>query len=275
MGKVVSMEEHKVRKKRKLKKLKRRRAGSVRWVMTVLVLMACVVAGYSLSQSSIFLIDNIQVSGNENLATEKVIELSGITKGQHIYEANLSRAQLMIGTNYWVDSVKVKRVLPNTVKIAIKERQAVAAVTTPNGIVVIDSKGYVLKTQKLMDGLPLMILSGVSDVSGKVLPGHQLESDKVAAGLAVIMQMSEEAASVIAEFNMSNTQNIIAHTIYGFDLYLGDKNDFLEKFGVAKEIIQAEDNKGNLNKLAYIDISIPTQPTLSYLGSGQQAPKKE
>ena len=270
MGKVVSMEEHKKKKKKTVKKLKlprRRRAGSFRWLFIVLLMLACLVAGYSFSHSVFFQVREIRVSGTTELTAEKVIELSGIEKGQQIFEINTSRAERMIATNYWVEQVDVKRVLPATIDITVKERVAVAAISTPACIILVDGGGYVLGVQRLLDGLPLMILSGASDVPTNVLPGEQLTSKSIAEGLSVVTQMTEESASTISELNIANTQNIIAHTVYGVDFYLGDKGSFMKKYEIAMQILQSEDEKGNLNKLKYVDVSIPSQPTLSYRSS--------
>ena len=209
----------------------------------------------------------IRVSGVTELTAEKVVELSGIQKGQQIFEINTSRAERMITTNYWVDQVDVKRVLPATIDITVKERIAVAAISTPDCILLVDGGGYVLGVQRLLDGLPLMILSGAGDVPTNVLPGEQLTSKSIAEGLSVVAQMTEESASTISELNIANTQNIIAHTVYGVDFYLGDKGSFMKKYEIAMQILQSEDEKGNLNKLKYVDVSIPSQPTLSYRSS--------
>ena len=124
-----------------------------------------------------------------------------------------------------------------------------------------------LGVQRLLDGLPLMILSGASDVPTNVLPGEQLTSKSIAEGLSVVTQMTEESASTISELNIANTQNIIAHTVYGVDFYLGDKGSFMKKYEIAMQILQSEDEKGNLHNLKYVDVSIPSQPTLSYRSS--------
>ncbi|MGI5824658.1 MAG: cell division protein FtsQ/DivIB [Bacillota bacterium] len=155
MGQVVSMSDH---------KKKKRRRGSFRWMRIILFCLVCALIGFGISQSPLFNVKQINVSGNENVDTAVIAELSGIKEGQHIYSLRTGRAETMIATNPWVESVKVSRKLPNTIDIVITERQAVAAVAAGDGVLIVDKEGYVLKKQELFDGLPYMLIIGVDDL---------------------------------------------------------------------------------------------------------------
>jgi len=104
----------------------------------------------------------------------------------------------------------------------------------------------------------------IAPLATEVYPGQHLSSDKLDTGLAVVSQMTTEAGSLISEIDVSNTQDIVARTTYGISIRLGDETDFLSKYHAAKVIIEQEDNKGLLNKVKYIDVSLPELPTLRY-----------
>ena len=155
MGQVVSMSSHKKKKNR------RRRFFRIRVILFCLV---CALIGFGISQSPLFNVKHINVSGNENVDSAYILQLSGIKEGQHIYSFRTGRAETMIETNAWVKSVKVKRILPNTVNIEISERTPVAAVAAGNGVLIVDEEGSVLTKQELFDGLPYMLIIGVDDL---------------------------------------------------------------------------------------------------------------
>ncbi len=261
MGKVVSFEEE----VNKRKKQKRRRIGSLAWIGWVCLMLIALVLGYGFAQSSIFNIRSIEINGINRLSREEVLALSGFEMGEHIYEANLNKAQTMIKTNFWVEQVSVERKLPSTLSINIKERVPVAAIVMPDALYIVDFSGTLLLKQKLLDGLAVIPISGVSNIEADIKLGTVIENENVAAALSVIRQMDERSAALISELDVSNQQNIVAHLSYGVDCYLGDKSNFAQKFTVAMEILQSERQKGLLESVNYVDVSLPEQPVLAYL----------
>lgn len=256
MGNVVDLSKEKKRRKR---------AGSMAWLWRILFMLAMLVLGFGLAQSSLFNIRAIEVNGLSHLSREEVLAASELVPGEYIYAANLGKAETMIAANFWVQAVTVERRLPATVVINVEERVPAAAVTTAGGLFVVDSSGILLLRQKLLDGLSVLAVSGINDIPEDARPGEHLESPALSDALTVIRQMDEQAGAVIAEIDMSNTQKIVARTTYGVDIYLGDKRDFAAKFTLAQQIMAQESEKGRQENLDYIDVSIPEQPVLSYL----------
>lgn len=255
MAQVSSMEHY---------RKKKQRAGNVRWFRLALFFLVCALAGYLLAQSPIFNLRHIEVVGNDTLTAEQVIAHTGLEYGQHIYEVNLGLIENLIKTDPWVDQVSVKRKLPSTIEITVTERVAVAMVQTAYGLLQVDKDGYVLKAQRLVDGMPLMLITGVSDIPEGVLPGQKIESESLQQGLNVIALMNEEAASVISELDVTTPQKIIAQNIYGVEWRIGDGSDFLRKFEICKQITLSEEEAGRLGLVAYIDASLPDKPTMAY-----------
>lgn len=260
MGEVVSFEDEIKKRKR------RRRAGSFAWLGWLAVMLLSLVAGYGLAQSSVFDIRNIEFNGNQQVSDEELLVLSGLTVGEHIYAANLDRAETMLTTNLWVQQVSISRRLPDTLVVDVVERVPAAAITGSDGLYIVDSTGVLLMKKKLLDGLAVIVLSGIEEPPADTALGTVLEGDKLAAAMSVIHQMDESSAALIAEMDVADPQNITIHTSYGVDFYMGDKNDFMKKFTVGLQILQSEDEKGLRESLDYIDVSLPEQPVLSYLG---------
>lgn len=256
MGEIVDLTQEKKRRKR---------AGSLAWLWKLLLMLAALLLGFGLAQSSLFNIRTIEVNGLSHLERDAVIALSELQPGEHIYSANIKKAETMIATNIWVQQVDVERKLPNTIVINVQERVPAAAVTTPDGLYIVDSGGVLLAQQKLLDGLSVLVVSGISDMPEDAKLGGQLESRALNDALTVIRQMSEEAAAVIAEIDVTNTQKIVARTTYGVDIYLGDRSDFAVKFKLAMQIMAEEESRGRVESIDYIDVSLTEQPVLAYL----------
>lgn len=257
MGEVVSFERE--------KKRRRRRVGSFAWLGWLLVMLCSLLLGFGIAQSSIFNIRTIEFSGNQQVSDEELLALSGLKTGVHIYSVNLDRAETMIATNLWVQQVEIKRQLPSTLRVNIVERVPAAAFAGGDGLYIVDAGGVLLMKKKLLDGLSVIVLSGIEAPPEDTPLGTVLEGERLSAAMAVIHQMDETVAGTVAEMDVSDPQRIVLHTSYGVDFYLGDKNDFMNKFRVAILILQTENDKGMLNSLKYIDVSLPEQPVLAYL----------
>ena len=168
MGKVVSFEAE-------VNKRKKRRVGSLAWIGWVCLMLIALALGYGFAQSSIFNVRSIEVNGVSRISKEDIVALSGFTLGGHIYEANLNKAQTMIKTNLWVEQVSVERRLPSTLVINVIERVPVAAIITQDSIYIVDFSGTLLLKQKLLDGLAVIAVSGITGLDPDIKLGSEKE----------------------------------------------------------------------------------------------------
>ncbi len=252
---IDSIEKYRKRKKR---------AGSIRWILYLLFFILCLVGGFSFAISPFFNIENIEVSGYNKATEAEILALSNISVGQPIYKANIKQASVMIATNIWIESAKVERKLPDTIIITVKERTAAAYVQTATGLLQVDINGYVLQKQNLVQGLHYMLITGADDLPSDILTGSKLESEKVAAGLWVIDQMDQASASVISEIDVSNIHKIKVYTVYNIDLILGDQYDFRNKFDIFSRIMNSDTVTSKLDKVQYIDVSVEEKAAIGY-----------
>ena len=77
------------------------------------------------SKNNINLIKNIEVINNKNISKDEIIKLSGINKGDNIFYTNMDNIKNGIITNPYIMKVEIKRELPDTILINVKEREAV------------------------------------------------------------------------------------------------------------------------------------------------------
>lgn len=256
MGEVVSFETE--------RKRRRKHAGSFAWLGWLLVMLVSLALGFGFAQSAVFDIRSIEFNGNHHVSDEELLAISGLAVGEHIYAANLDRAETMLRTNLWVQQVSITRRLPATLVVDVTERVPAAAITGRDGLYILDATGMLLMKKRLLEGLSVIVLSGIDEPSESITPGTVLEGDGLDAAMAVIHQMDKDTAALVAEMDVADTQNITVHTSYGVDFYMGDKNDFMKKFTVGLQILQTEAEKGMMDNLKYIDVSLPEQPVLSY-----------
>jgi cell division protein FtsQ len=72
-----------------------------------------------------FTINNIQILGIKNIPKETIIKIVNNEKKSNILNVNLLNIYNNLRNNDWVEELYIERVLPNTIKISIKEKEAI------------------------------------------------------------------------------------------------------------------------------------------------------
>ena len=72
-----------------------------------------------------FTINNIQILGIKNIPKETIIKIVNNENKSNILNVNLLNIYKNLRNNDWVEELHIERVLPNTIKINIKEKEAI------------------------------------------------------------------------------------------------------------------------------------------------------
>ncbi len=104
--------------------------------------------GYMLEQqvahASALHVDHIAVRGNDRLSTGEVLVLLDGLRGQHLLSVDLDRWQRRLLSSPWVGHASLRRVLPSTVEVLLRERQPMAIGRLGADLYLIDADGHVI-----------------------------------------------------------------------------------------------------------------------------------
>jgi cell division protein FtsQ len=91
-------------------------------------------------------VDRILVRGNSRLPTGEVIALLEGLKGQHLLAVDLETWRRRVLNSPWVEYAALRRVLPSTIEVAIREREpmALGRVGGDDGLYLVDATGHVI-----------------------------------------------------------------------------------------------------------------------------------
>jgi cell division protein FtsQ len=136
------------------------RRGAAPWPAAFLVVLAVVIvagAAWALLGSSLLVVRHIQVSGNRGLPASAVSAASGIQPGTPLARLNAAVAQRGVERLPLVLSAQVRRSWPDTVVIAVREREPELAVAVPGGFEQVDAYGVVVRTAAARPaGMPVL-----------------------------------------------------------------------------------------------------------------------
>lgn len=115
----------------------------------ILLLIIAVIGLIVLSFTNFFVVDSIEVEGNKYYSDEEVVTMAHAAPGRNlIYHPGKSSIKEYLKQNPYIEDVKVRRKLPSTLVIDIKERQQLGAIIYDDDYLIIDGNGILLrKTQ--------------------------------------------------------------------------------------------------------------------------------
>ena len=224
-----------IEKKKKIKRI-------FKVITLILLLLGGVIFAFV---SPIFGIQNIQVIDNVQVSTETVFSLSELEIGQNIFQYKHNKVEENIKTNPYIESVKVKRKLPNKVEITIKERVKNFNIEFLNGYAYINNQGYILEISEQKLELPTIL--GISTNQEQIVEGSRLNMQDLGKLETVIQIMnickSCEIESKISTIDITSKNNFIINMEQEKKvIYLGNETNLKDKILYIPVIL--EENKG-------------------------------
>lgn len=158
-----------------IEKARARRKLTVIFVLSVIVL--AVLALCFLLMAPMFNIKNIVCVGNDKISSDSIVEASQIKTGGNIFLTSLNSPKKNVESLEYVEDCQVKRVLPDTVKFIITERQPAAYFSAGDFLMVTDTNGRVVDTVTNNDDVYQIISSKIKEETAEPTGSPAPEED--------------------------------------------------------------------------------------------------
>lgn len=171
-------------------------------------------------------VGHLTVRGLERLSTGEVLALVAGLRGQNILAADLDHWQEKLLSSPWVDSATIRRVLPSTVEITVRERRPMGVGRIGTAMYLIDSRGVIIDEYgpayadvdlPIIDGLAASPQDGGSMVD--------VARAEFAARVITALAVRPELQQMVSQLDVSNLHDAVV--ILDGDpalLRLGDTN---------------------------------------------------
>lgn len=213
----------------------------IKWTSVLLLLIGTIIF---ILTTPMFNIKNINISGIEHLTEEQVISLSELNKNENLFKNSKSKITSNIKQTPYVESVIIKRKLPDTIDIQIKERKRSYMLKFVNGYVYIDTQGYILEISE--EKLELPIISGYKTEEEKITEGSRLNTEDL-ENLNNVLKITNSLGEIdvpkeiITNIDISNKED---YTVYLENekktIHFGDASNLSNKILYVKAMIDSE-----------------------------------
>jgi cell division protein FtsQ len=196
-----------------------------------------------------FALSHVELEGTERTTREEILGRLAPYIGGNLLQLDLESVETSVRENPWVLTAAVKRVLPNTLCIRVRERSPAALALVEGLAHVVDDEGRPIGPTGagLSDDLPL--------VTG--LDAFEAEEGDAALVRAVGMlgrlrRASPEFAESISELDVSRADRVVARSIDGGPELLLDP-ERVER-NVVRYLALRPELRGRIGPLDYVDL---------------------
>jgi cell division septal protein FtsQ len=240
-------------------------------------------------QNKSFAIQNIDAQTDGVIAPEQLRRWCAIKPGQNLLALDLARVKRGLELAPMIQSASVERVLPNTLRVRVTEREPVAQVNIPRqraggGIEVvifqIDAEGYVLlpldPRQRAVSvnqaDSPLPLLGGIS--AGDLQPGRRIDSPSLRAALKLVAAFESSPMAGLVELrsiDVSRRDSLVVTTGQGSAVTFGTEN--FDRQLAYWQTVHEECVRRN-KAIATLDLAVNENPPLRIQEAGPLPPDK-
>lgn len=211
-GQAVAQKTKKAKPNKKidLKKEKRKRR-ILAFVKGITITTVVIGGALAFMLSPLFQIEKIEVEGNSKITANEAIILSEIQEGQNLFLTNNNSAINKIKQNPYIETVKIKKSLPDKITIEITERKATYALAYTGKYIYINNQGYILEIAENTNNLTQILSYRTSEE--KINLGGRLGTEDLEL-LGTVLKIMEAAnnngiGNLITSIDIANKNDII------------------------------------------------------------------
>ena len=244
--------------------------------LAVIVTAALVVRGFFLRDPR-FRIDTsdfIQTMGNSQLTRADLLSVFGSDIGRNIFYIPLAERRAELEQIPWVEHATVMRILPNQLRVAVRERTPVAFVRIGDRIKLIDGAGVILDMPPTMMAarhFSFPVVSGINQSDPLSTRGARMQLYQ--KFVAALDSSGEHFSRNLSEVNLSDPEDVrVTVPAKSSDLLLhfGETN-FLSRYRIYQSHLNEWEQQ--YPQLASVDLRYDSEVVLK-MASGAAADNK-
>lgn len=176
-------------RRRHSRRKRRGRFGGLYRFLAVLAVIAAVIAACVI----FFRVNEVTVLGNSRYVAQEVIDASGVQVGDNLMALSKNQIAYSIRTQLpYVESVSMRRRLPDTLEITVRERVAAASVESGSGPWLISSQGKLLEPANGHNVVEIIGLKAQKPVAGSNMEVKEEDANTLEYVLALLTALEEK-----------------------------------------------------------------------------------
>ena len=211
-----------------------------------------------------FKVEEVTVSGNNRYTVQQVVEVTGVEMGDNLFLLNkFDISDRLTHQLPYIGDVQIRRRLPSTLTIEVKEIQAAAAVEVETGWWYISTDGKLLELNENSENLQKVtgVMPLLPTVGGELaLP----EEGNITAQrlLELLNALAEKGMdNLIGQVDCSDKDVLVLHYTDRFRVEMRYDADFVKKLEMLSEVVaRLEENEKGTIRMTRTDGAVHVIP---------------
>lgn len=190
----------------KRKRRKKRRGAKIGGLIILLIITV-----FALMLTPYFHIKWFDITGNEKVTNEQIIQTANLQYNTNLFKVNLKNAESAISKIPYINTVTVRRKLPDGIRVQVTECVPVAYMPFGTAYVMIDENGKLLETvDKLENGPALPVVNGITVDNFQLgMSLSETNPNEAKALKSLLEKLREyELYDRVSAFDISNSDNL-------------------------------------------------------------------
>ena len=234
-------------------KIKRRRRSFGRLFRGIIFLVVSAAVLGVFVYVPFFTLNEIRLEGAKYLTEEDILRIGNIYMGEQLFRLETDVVQSRLSKDLRIEEVSVRRKLPHTLEIKIKERRPLATIICDYGYLDLDHDGTILDSYKTIKTMQIPMITGAS--VRDLYIGDAVNDEIVKRILDFLQRLNEDTLNKLSEIAIVEADYIVMYTATerAVQIRIGKLERLDEKARLTEDFIR--DLETNPHPVEYVDFN--------------------
>lgn len=158
----------------------------------------------------IFTLKEIKLVGATYITPDDILKIGNIYIGEPLFQLETDSITNRLSQDLRIEEVSVRRSLPSSLEITIKERRPIATIVCDYGYLDMDANGKIIDSYKNLKKMQIPIITGAS--VRDLYIGDDVQDELVKKILSFLQKLNSVSLNKISEVAIISEDYIVAYT---------------------------------------------------------------
>lgn len=200
-----------------------------------------------------FTLSEIKLVGAKYLTAEDVMKVGNVYIGEPLFQLETDVVQSRLAKDLRIEEVSVRRHLPHTLEVKVKERRPLATIVCDYGYLDLDKSGTVIDSYKSLKTMQIPMITGAS--VHDLYIGDEIDDEIVKKILDFLQRLNEETLNRLSEIAIVEADYIVMYsaTERPVQIRIGKLERLDEKARLTEDFLR--DLETNPHPVEYVDFN--------------------
>ena len=235
-----------------IKRRRRRRSLGRLFRGLVFLVVSAMVLGFFV-YVPFFTLSEIKLVGAKYLTAEDVMKIGDIYPGEPLFQLETDVVQSRLSKDLRIEEVSVRRHLPHTLEVKIKERRPLATVVCDYGYLDLDRNATIIDSYKSLKTMQIPMITGAA--VRDLYIGDTVEDETIKKILDFLQRLNEDTLNRLSEIAIVEADYIVLYsaTERPVQIRIGKMERLDEKARLTEDFLR--DLETNPHPVEYVDFN--------------------